>query len=84
MLPTERRNMAGQRRPNVGSSLAEIREGGLQIPCVPQDDRRHEQVQARSAVSLVLEGSLSDARWRRRFGCPAWEPKRPAARALDR
>src|SRR3546814_15556986 len=58
-LPAEWGDMTGQRWPNVGSTLAEIREGRLQIPCVPQDDRRHEQVQARGAIGLVLEAAVA-------------------------
>jgi 6,7-dimethyl-8-ribityllumazine synthase len=51
--------MTGQHGADVGTTLSEIREGSLQIPCVPQDDSRHEQIQARSAVGLVLKAAVA-------------------------
>ena len=40
--------------------LTEGGDGALEIPGVPENDRRDDKVQARSAMLLVLVGSVTD------------------------
>jgi hypothetical protein len=59
MLPAERRKVSEQLVRNI-LGLAQNGNGALEVPRVPQDDRSDQEVQARSAVLLVLVGAVSD------------------------
>ena len=59
MLPAERGEVNEQLVRNI-LGLAQSGNGALEVPRVPQDDCGDEQVQARSAVLLVLVGAVAD------------------------
>jgi hypothetical protein len=59
MVPAERGEVSGQLVRNI-LGLAENGNGALEVPRVPQDDCSDEEVQARSAVLLVLIGAVAD------------------------
>jgi len=59
MLPTKRGDMGEQ----VVRHILDLAQGGnraLEIPCVPEDDRGDDEIQAGGAVLLVLVGSVAD------------------------
>ncbi len=59
MLPAERGEISEQLVRNI-LGLAQSGDGALEVPRVPQDDGGDEEVQARSAVLLVLVGAVTD------------------------
>jgi hypothetical protein len=59
MLPAERGEVGEQLVRDI-LGLAQSGNGALEIPRVPQDDCGDEEVQARSAVLLVLVGAVAD------------------------
>src|SRR5262245_46447524 len=64
MLPAEWRQVSQQVIGDI-LDLAQGGDGALEIPRVPEDDRGNEEVQARSAMLLVLIGAIADSpsRW---------------------
>jgi hypothetical protein len=59
MLPAERGEVSEQLVRNI-LGLAQSGNGALEVPRVPQDNCGDEEVQARSAVLLVLVGAVAD------------------------
>ena len=59
VLPAERREVGQQVIGHV-LSLAHYGDGALEISGVPQDDGRHDQVEAGGVVLLVLVGTVAD------------------------
>jgi len=59
MLPAERGEVSKWLVRNI-LGLAQSGNGALEVPRVPQDDCGDEEVQARSAVLLVLVGAVAD------------------------
>ena len=59
MLPAERREVGEQRVGNLFHPAQGL-DGALQVSRVPEDDGGDEQVQAGSAVLLVLVGPVAD------------------------
>ena len=59
VLPAERREMGEKVIGNV-LGLAQGGDGAFEIPCVPQDDRGDEKVEAGGAVLLVFVGAVAD------------------------
>ena len=59
MFPAERGEVSEELVRDI-LSLAQSGNGALEIPRVPQDDCGDQEVQARSAVSLVLVGAIAD------------------------
>ena len=59
MLPAERGEVSEWLVRNI-LGLAQSGNGALEVPRVPQDDCGHEEVQAGSAVLLVLVGAVAD------------------------
>ena len=55
MLPAKRGEMGEQVVRHI-LDLAQSGDGPLEIPCVPEDDRGDDEVQAGSTVLLVLWG----------------------------
>jgi len=86
VLPAERRDVPHRLRPDT-----EIGGGELQVARIPQDDRCDEQVQPRSAVGLVLEGTVAhlaqaaeeDRAGERVPGLPLVEPRLRASAQVD-
>ncbi len=62
MLPSERRDVAGHIQAHAGRALAEILQDSLQMPRVPQDDCRDDQIQSGGGVGLILEMARAEAR----------------------
>ena len=59
MLPAERREVGEKLVGNL-LGLAQGGNGAVEIAGVPQDDRGDEEVQAGSAMLLVLVGAVAD------------------------
>lgn len=60
VLPAQRREMWQQSLVDVLARVPQPLDGPLQVDGVPQDDRRHHQVEAARTVALVLETAVAD------------------------